>query len=80
MSIQVAEIRLSKGFQFTLPVESRKKHGLKPGNKIRVIDMDNEIILKPKTKKNLKELEGIFKSKKKFDVVKEHDLIISGFD
>jgi AbrB family looped-hinge helix DNA binding protein len=83
MTYEVETITLSKGFQFTLPAKSRKKHKLKPGQKIQVLDLDNEIILRPKKKRSLKELIGACegnKKDKKFDVVKEHDLIICGFD
>ncbi|MBI4044671.1 MAG: AbrB/MazE/SpoVT family DNA-binding domain-containing protein [Candidatus Diapherotrites archaeon] len=74
------DIKLSKGSQFTLQAKSRKKHELKPGQKIQVIDLDNEIILRPKKKGSLSNLVGKFRAGKKFDIVKEHDLIISGFD
>ena len=77
--MDVYEIKLSKGFQFTLQAESRRKHDLKPGQKIQVIDLDKEIILRPKRKGSLRNLVGKFKAGKRFDVVKEHDLIITGF-
>lgn len=79
MSTEVYDIKLSKGYQFTLQAKSRKKHNLKPGQKIQVIDLDKEIILRPKRKGSLKNLVGKFKAGKRFDVVKEHDLIIAGF-
>ena len=78
--MDVYDIKLSKGFQFTLQAESRRKHGLEPGQEIQVIDLDKEIILRPKKKGSLKNLVGKFKAGKMFDVVKEHDLIIAGFD
>lgn len=80
MNMDVYDIKLSKGFQFTLQAESRRKHDLKPGQEIQVIDLDNEIILRPKKKGSLRNLVGKFKAGKKFDAVKEHDLIIAGFE
>lgn len=47
----------SKG-QITIPVEVRRKHGLKTGDRVRFIEGENgEIILKPKTA-SIKDLEG----------------------
>ncbi len=80
MSIEVAQITLSKGFQFTLPAKSRKKHGWKPGQKIQVIDLDKEIILRPVNKYDLRKLAGKFKEKKGFDSDAKHDIIVAGFD
>lgn len=79
-SVNVYDIKLSKGFQLTLRAESRRKHGLKPGQEIQVIDLDKEIILRPKRRGSLKNLVGKFKAGKSFDAVKEHDLIVAGFD
>ena len=62
--MNVYDIKLSKGFQFTLQAESRRKHNLKPGQKIQVIDLDKEIILRPKRKGSLKNLVGKFKAGK----------------
>jgi len=78
--MDVYDVKLSKSYQFTLQAKSRRKHDLRPGQKIRVIDMDREIILSPRKKGSLKNLAGKFRMGKKFDIVKEHDLIISGFD
>lgn len=80
LSVDVYEVKLSKGYQFTLQAKSRRKHSLKPGGIMQVIDLDKEIILRPKKKGSLKNLVGKFKAGKSFDVVKEHDLIVSGFD
>lgn len=79
MTTDVYDVKLSKGFQFTLQAKSRRKHHLKPGQKIQVIDLEKQIILRPKRKGTLKNLIGKFKAGKKFDAVKEHDLIITGF-
>lgn len=78
--MDVYDIKMSKGFQLTLQAESRRKHCLAPGQEIQVIDLDKEIILRPKKKGSLRNLVGKFKAGKNFDAVKEHDLIIAGFD
>ena len=78
--MDVYDIKLSKGFQFTLQAKSRRKHDLTPGQKIQVIDLDKEIILMPKRKGSLRNLVGKFKAGKKLDIVKEHDLVVAGFD
>ncbi len=47
----------SKG-QITIPIDVRKKLGLKPGDRVRFIEGENgEIILKPKTG-SIMDLEG----------------------
>ena len=79
MAVDVYEVKLSKGYQFTLQAKTRHKHGFKQGDEIQVIDLDKEIILRPKTKKSLRGLVGKFKAGKSFDVSEEHDLIVSGF-
>lgn len=80
MTIEVYEVQLSKGYQFTLKAKSRHKHGLKPGQKIQVIDTGTEIVLRPKKRGGLKNLIGAFKADKPFDAVKEHDWIAAGFE
>ena len=50
----------SKG-QITIPIEVRKKLGLKPGDRVRFVEGENgEFILKPKTG-SLMDLKGMFK-------------------
>jgi len=50
----------SKG-QITIPIEIRKKLGLKPGDRVRFVEGENgEFILKPKTG-SLMDLKGMFK-------------------
>ena len=80
MGVEVYDIKLSKGYQFTLQAKSRKKHNLRPGQEIHVIDLDKEIILRPKKKGSLKHLVGKLRGGNKFDVVKEHDVIVAGFN
>ncbi len=80
MSIDVYDVKLSKGYQFTLQAKTRKKHDLKPGQMIQVIDLGKEIVLLPEKKGNLKGLIGKFKVRKNTDIVSEHDLVVAGFD
>lgn len=80
LSVDVYDVKLSKGYQFTLQAKSRRKHSLKPGATMQVIDLEKEIILRPKKKGSLKNLVGKFKAGKSFDIAKEHDLIVAGFD
>ncbi len=44
-----------------------------------MIDLNKEIILIPKKKGSLRNLVGKFRAGKRFDAVKEHDLIVAGF-
>lgn len=76
---RVKEIRLSKGFQFTLPAAIRQRHHLRPGQKIEVIDLRDEIILRPKGTRKLTSLLGRFRLGRKFSVEKELDKTTSGF-
>jgi len=80
LTVDVYDVKLSKGYQFTLQAKTRHKHGFKQGDAIQVIDLDREIILRPKKKGSLKNLIGKFNTGEKFDIVEEHDLIVSGFD
>ena len=77
--IKFEEIKLSKGFQFTLPAAIRKKHKLKPGQSLEIIDIGDEIILRPKKTRKISELIGKFKLGKKFNVEKDLDQIVSSF-
>ena len=50
----------SKG-QITIPIEVRKKLGLKPGDRVRFIEGEHgEFVLKPKAG-SIKDLEGCFR-------------------
>ena len=80
MSVEIAIIKLSKGHQFSLPAKSRKKHRLKPGQEMKVIDLGTEIIIQPIKKNSLKKFAGKFKERKGFSAVDEHDILVSGFD
>lgn len=80
MAIEVYEIEVSKGQQFTLRAKTREKYGLKPGKKVQVIDLGKELLLRPEKKGSLKNLVGKFKAGKKMDIAKEHDWILSGLE
>ena len=79
MAIDVYEVKMSKGSQFTLQARTRRKYGMKPGESIQVIDFGKEIVLQPKRKGSLKALIGRFRAGKPTDIVEEHDLLLAGF-
>ena len=78
MGIETGTITLSKGYQLTLPARSRKKYGLKPGQKFQMIDSGKEIILRPIRKHSIRELFGKFKETKGFDSTAAHDILVTG--
>lgn len=41
------EVKVTRKGQTTIPARIRKKYGIREGSRLRVIDMDKEIILKP---------------------------------
>jgi AbrB family looped-hinge helix DNA binding protein len=47
--------------QIVIPVELRRKYGIKAGTRIMVIDTGEAIMLKPVTEESLKRLQGMFK-------------------
>jgi AbrB family looped-hinge helix DNA binding protein len=49
--------------QIVIPVELRRKYGIKAGTKIQVIDTGDAILLKPVTEESLKQLQGRLKGK-----------------
>ncbi|MFZ5820069.1 MAG: AbrB/MazE/SpoVT family DNA-binding domain-containing protein [Chloroflexota bacterium] len=49
--------------QIVIPVELRRKHGIKAGTKITFIDTDDAIIIKPVTEESIKRLRGSLKGK-----------------
>jgi len=51
---------ISKG-QIVIPVQLRRKYGIKGGTRIVILDEGNAIILKPMTEKYLKRLQGSLK-------------------
>ena len=71
--IKFEEIKLSKGFQFTLPAAIRQKYHLKPGQTLEIIDVGSEIVLRPKRKRSITEVIGKFSLGRKFNITKELD-------
>ena len=49
--------------QIVIPVELRRKYGIKAGTRITVIDNGDAIILKPVNEESLKRLQGVLKGK-----------------
>jgi len=77
MGIIMRRLRVSRGYQITVPSESRKKHGLKPGDEIIWIDTGSEIFLRPLKKIKLTDIIGKYETEE-FDSVLEHDRVVSG--
>lgn len=77
MVIVVKRLRVSKGFQLTLPSETREKYGLKPGDEIVWIDTGREIFVRPLKAAKLTNIIGKYETEE-FDSVLEHDEVISG--
>lgn len=79
MAIVVKKLRVSKGFQVTLPSETKKKYGLKPGDEVMWVDTGKEIFVRP-IKKGVKltDIIGKYETVKEFDAVSEHDEVTSG--
>ena len=69
------KLKISKGYQLTAPAELRQRYGLKPGDEIKLMDINGELILipPPKKKGNLKDLIGKYRTKEKINAVEEHD-------
>ncbi|MGQ9469976.1 MAG: AbrB/MazE/SpoVT family DNA-binding domain-containing protein [Nitrososphaerales archaeon] len=79
LAIVVKRLRFSKGFQFTVPSETREKHGLKPGDEVVWVDTGREIFIRPLKKAvKLTDIVGKYETENKFDAVLEHDEVING--
>jgi AbrB family looped-hinge helix DNA binding protein len=50
----------SKG-QLVIPVRLRRKYGIEPGTKVRFVERDHEILIRPVTKEYVGSLCGLFK-------------------
>ena len=78
MGIVVKRLRVSKGFQVTVPSESREKYGLKPGDEVVWVDTGREIFVRPLKKgAKLTDIIGRYETEE-FDSVLEHDEVVSG--
>jgi len=76
MGIIVRRLKVSRGFQVTVPSESREKHDLKPGDEVVWIDTGSEIFVRPLKKAKLTDIIGKYETKE-FDSVLEHDEVVS---
>jgi len=74
MALKVKSVKISKGFQITVPAEIREKYGLKDGDELILVDLGTEVVIRPVRKKaKLTGLIGKFETESSFDSVKEHD-------
>ena len=79
VAIVVKRLRVSKGFQVTVPSESREKYGLEPGDEVVWVDTGREIFVRPSGKAvRLTDIVGKYETEKEFDSVLEHDEVVSG--
>jgi len=79
VGIVVKRLRVSKGFQVTVPSETRKKHGLGPGDEVVWVDTGREIFIRPLMKAvRLTDIVGRYETEEEFDAVLEHDEVVSG--
>jgi len=78
VEIVVKRLRVSKGFQVTVPSETREKYGLKPGDEVVWVDTGREIFVRPLKKEvKLTDVIGRYETGE-FDSVLEHDEVVSG--
>ena len=77
VGIIVRRLRVSKGFQVTVPSETREKYGLKPGDEVVWVDTGREIFVRPLKKAKLTDIIGRYETER-FDSVLEHDEVVSG--
>lgn len=79
LAIVVKKLRVSKGFQVTVPSETREKYGLEPGDEVVWVDTGKEIFVRPLGKAvKLTDIVGKYETGKEFDSVLEHDEVVSG--
>lgn len=79
MAIIVRKLRISKGFQVTVPAETREKYTLEAGDEIVWVDTGREIFVRPlKRAIKLTDIVGKYETEKKFNSVLEHDEVVSG--
>jgi len=51
--------KISKGYQTVVPKDVRRKFGIKPGDSLIWEERGNEVVVKPKKKKTLKDITGM---------------------
>jgi len=74
VALKVKSVKISKGFQITVPAEIREKYGLKEGDELVLVDLGTEVIIRPVGRKaKLVDLIGKFDTESSFDSVKEHE-------
>jgi AbrB family looped-hinge helix DNA binding protein len=79
MAIVVKRLRISKGFQVTVPAETREKYGLKTGDELVWVDTGREVFIRPLRKTiKLTDIVGKYDTDEEFDSVSEHNEIVSG--
>lgn len=79
MAITVKRLKISKGFQVTVPRETRKKYGLKAGDEVLWVNTGKEVFLRPLvTTIKLTDIVGKYDTEKEFNFVSEHDEVVSG--
>lgn len=79
MAIIVKKLRISKGFQVTVPAETRRKHGLKAGDQVVWVDTGREVFVRPLGRTiKLTDIVGKYNTEKEFNSVLEHDQVVSG--
>jgi len=79
LAILVKRLRVSKGYQVTVPSETREKYGLEPGDEVVWVDTGSEIFVRPLTKAvKLTDIVGKYEVEEEFDSVLEHDRVVSG--
>jgi len=79
LAIVVKKLRVSKGFQVTVPSETREKYGLEPGDEVVWVDTGKEIFVRPLGKAvKLTDIVGKYETGEEFDSVLEHDEVVSG--
>lgn len=78
LAIVVKRLRVSKGFQVTVPSETRERYGLEPGDEVMWVDTGREIFVRPLGKAvKLTDIVGKYETEE-FDSVLEHDEVVSG--
>jgi len=78
LAIVVKRLRVSKGFQVTVPSETREKHELGPGDEVVWVDTGREIFVRPLGKAvKLTDIVGKYETEEEFDSVLEHDEVVS---